>query len=134
MLIFRRIAKPVSHFVLTGFLALALHIPAVNAGLISTDVVVDVKQQQQLRERLHQALTRDDVKRQLQERGVNPVQIQDRVNNLTDQEVQQLAAKMDEMPTGGDAFSVAVFVFLILLLTDILGYTDIFPFVKKTAQ
>jgi UPF0716 family protein affecting phage T7 exclusion len=39
------------------------------------------------------------------------------------------------MPAGGDALGVvvgaAVLIFLILLVTDILGLTDIFPFVKK---
>ena len=43
---------------------------------------------------------------------------------------------IDPLPAGGDALGVilgvALIVFLVLLITDIMGYTDIFPFVKKT--
>jgi hypothetical protein len=45
--------------------------------------------------------------------------------------VRTLAAKIDELPAGGDALGLLVFVFIVLLITDILGFTDIFPFVKK---
>jgi hypothetical protein len=61
-----------------------------------------------------------------------------RVSALTDSEVRQLAAQLDRMeamPAGGDAFgaivAATVIVFIVLLITDILGYTHIFPFVNR---
>ena len=126
----RRLTKPVSHLVVAGLLALSLHIPAANASLIGTEAVIDSAQVQQDRARLHQVLNREDVKAELIARGVDPAQVQARVESLTDQEVQTLATKMDQMPAGGDALGLLVFVFLVLLITDILGFTNIFPFVK----
>jgi hypothetical protein len=134
MPVLRRFIKPVSFFVLTAFLAVTLYVPAAQAAMIGTDAVVNAAQSQQARDSLRATLDREDVKQQLLAQGVNPDQLQSRVDALTDPEVQQLAARMDQMPAGGDALGIAVLVFLVLLLTDILGYTDIFPFVKKTAR
>ncbi len=128
--ILRRLTKPVSHLVVVGLLALSLHIPAAHASLIGTEAVIDSARVQQDRTRLHEALNRDDVKAELVARGVDPAQVQARVDSLSDQEVQTLAAKMDQMPAGGDALGLLVFVFLVLLITDILGFTNVYPFVK----
>ena len=126
----RRLTKPVSHLVVVGLLALSLHIPAARAAMIGTEAVIDSAQVQQERARLHAALNRQDVKAELIARGVDPAQVQARVDSLTDQEVQTLSAKMDQMPAGGDALGLLVFVFLVLLITDILGFTNVYPFVK----
>jgi hypothetical protein len=126
----RRLAKPVSHLVVLGLLALSLHLPAAHAGMIGTEAVVNAAQVQQDRERLRNAFNRDDVKSQLIARGVDPAQVQARVDNLTDQEVQSLSGKIDQLPVGGDGLGLLVFIFIVLLITDILGFTNIFPFVK----
>jgi len=126
----RRLTKPVSHLVIAGLLALSVHLPAAQASLVGTEAVINATQAQQNRERLHQMLNRDDVKSQLIARGVDPSQVQARVDSLTDQEVQTLASKMDQMPAGGDALGLLVFIFLVLLITDILGFTNVYPFVK----
>lgn len=130
MEIFRRLTKPVSHLVVFGLLALSLHLPAAHAGMVGTEAVVNAAQAQQNRERLQSLLSRDDVKAQLTARGVDPAQVQARVDSLTDQEIQTLAAKMDQLPAGGDGLGLLVFLFIVLLITDILGFTNIFPFVK----
>ena len=127
---FRRLTKPVSHLVVFGLLALSLHMPVANAGMVGTEAVINAAQAQQSRERLHNALNRDDVKAQLVARGVDPTQVQARVDSLTDEEAQTLAAKMDQLPAGGDAIGWLGFIFLVLLITDIMGLTNIFPFVK----
>ena len=127
----RRLTKPVGHLVVLGLLALSLHLPAAHAGMIGTEAVVNAAQVQQDRERLRDVFNRDDVKAQLIARGVDPAQVQARVDSLTDEEVQSLSGKIDQLPAGGDSFLGAlVFVFIVLLITDILGFTNIFPFVK----
>ena len=127
----RRLTKPISHLLAFGILALSLHLPVAQAGMIGTEAVVNAAQAQQDRERLLSALNRNDVQAQLLARGVDPAQVQARVDSLTDQEVQSLSGKIDQLPAGGDSFLGAlVFVFIVLLITDILGFTNIFPFVK----
>ena len=126
----RRLTQPVAHLVVLGMLALSLHLPAANAALVGTEAVVSTAQAQQDRERVLNTLNRDDVKAQLVARGVDPAQVQARLESLTDEEVQTLAANMDQLPAGGDALGLLVFLFIVLLITDILGFTNIFPFVK----
>ena len=126
----RRLTKPVSHLVMLGLLALSLHLPAANAALVGTEAVVNAAQAQQSRERVLSTLNRDDVKAQLMARGVDPSQVQARLDSLTDEEVQTLASKMDQLPAGADGLGLLVFIFIVLLITDILGFTNIFPFVK----
>jgi hypothetical protein len=130
----RRFTKPISTLALVSFFSMALPAPLTHAAMIGTDKVVSALQDGQARDSLRATLEREDVKQKLRAQGVNPEQLQARVDALTDPEIQQLAAKMDQMPAGGDVLGVAVLVFLVLLVTDILGYTDIFPFVKKTAN
>ncbi len=129
---FRRFAKPVSCAVVTGLLALNLHLPAAQAALVGTGAVVQATQAQQERARIHEALNREEVKAKLASLGVDPAQVQARVDALTDEEAQRLAKQMDEMPAGGDSLIGAlVLIFLVLLITDLLGLTDVFPFTKK---
>lgn len=130
----RRLSKPLAHLIAFGMLALSVHLPSAQAAIVGTDIVVNVQQAAADRDRVQTLLSRDDVKQQLLSAGVDPNQVAARIDALSDAEVQQLAAKMDQLPAGGDALGVAVFVFVLLLITDILGFTDIFPFVRKPAR
>lgn len=134
MQMFRRLAKPVSYALITGVLALSLHGPAARAAMVSTDQIVSAQQSQQNRSKVIALLTREDVKTALSTRGVSAADVQARVDAMTDQEVHALATKLDKMPAGGDALGVLALIFIILLITDAMGITDIFPFVKKPAR
>ena len=79
---------------------------------------------------LEQTLSRADVVAALQTRGVNVDAARDRVAALTDAEAAQVAAQIDQAPAGGDALGVIVTIFVILLITDILGFTKVFPFTR----
>ena len=82
------------------------------------------------RVRLEQALARADVVAGLQMRGVSIEAARARVAALTDAEAAQVAAQFDEAPAGGDVLGVLLTVFLVLLVTDILGFTKVFPFTR----
>ena len=107
-------------------LIVALIVPLqVQAGMIGTADLLE-------RERIHEFLDRADVQAQLLARGVNPQDVSARVAALTDAEAVELAARIDELPAGGIGIVGAILVvFLVLLLTDILGYTKIFPFTRS---
>lgn len=77
-------------------------------------------------------LQRDDVRTQMTRFGVSADQAVDRVAALSDEEVQRLAGKIDATPVGGNGFVGAVlFIFLVLLVTDLLGLTKVFPFTRS---
>ena len=128
---FRRMTKPVSYAVAAGMFALSLHLPAANAAMVGTEAVVHAAQAQQQRDRIHEALNREEVKAKLVSLGVDPAQVQTRVDALTDDEAQRLAKQMDEMPAGGDIVGALVLIFVILLITDLMGLTEVFSFTKK---
>lgn len=124
----RCLAKPLTYIVTTCFIALSCYLPAANATIVGTDSILDA---QVNRSKVEMFLTRADVQQQLAKQGIDPGQALSRVSRLTDAEVNALAEKIDTMPAGGDVVGAAVFVFLVLLVTDLLGLTDVFPFVKK---
>jgi hypothetical protein len=102
-----------------------------SAGMVQTDVVVDHAMAEQGRAKIMALVNRDDVRAQLEMRGVTTEQAQARVDALTDDEAMQIAGKLDQLPAGGDIIGTAVFVFLVLLVTDILGFTKVFPFTRS---
>lgn len=125
-------SRPVSVLLAVTLLATSLLIPA-RAALLPTETVVAPAAHAE-RARVADLLARDDVRAKLVALGVDPAQVGDRLDALTDAEVSLLGERLDTLPAGAGALELAVFVFLVLLLTDILGYTDIFPFVNKPAR
>jgi hypothetical protein len=86
-------------------------------------------------QRVLELMQRDDVRAQLAARGVSVDEARARVAALTDAEAADLAARIDALPAGGvGVLGVALVVFLVLLLTDILGYTKIFPFTQPARK
>jgi len=130
----RRLARAISYIVTLGILALSVHLPVANAAVIGTEAVVAAQQAEIDRAHVQDLLGRAEVKDRLLSAGVDPNQVSARVDALSDSDVHQLAAKIDQLPAGGDALGVLVFVFIVLLITDILGFTDVFPFVKKPVR
>lgn len=82
--------------------------------------------------RLHAALDRADLAAMLQARGVSADELRTRVDALTDAEAQQMVEQIDKAPAGAsDVLGVLFTVFVILLVTDILGLTKVFPFTRS---
>jgi hypothetical protein len=120
---------------LTALLAISILFvsvqPAVNAAMISTSDLVATEQSRVDREFLLNSLEREEVRTALTSQGVDLEMAKQRVASMTDEEVRALNQKMDEMPAGSGIVEALVIVFLVLLVTDIVGWTDVFPFVKK---
>jgi hypothetical protein len=105
--------------------SLAAPLPA-QAAMLGTERALDAD-----RERVARMLDRTDVQARLQAHGVSAADVKARVAALTDAEAAELAARIDELPAGGIGIVGAiVLVFLVLLVTDILGYTKVFPFTR----
>src|SRR5262245_26850406 len=108
---------------------LIVTVPA-QAGLVSTASVAAAGD----RERVSQFLELADVQQQMEALGVAPQDVKSRVAALSDAEVAGLAGQLDSLPAGGNGVGILgllVLVFLVLLLTDILGLTKVFPFTRS---
>jgi hypothetical protein len=130
-----KIRKPLAVLMVLTFTGLTLAWSPAQAVMVDTSQIIKQNHQENNRDRLRSLLDREEVRAQLEAWGVNNQIAQARINSLTDEEVAEILERFDQLPAGGDGFGIlvgaAVLVFIILLLTDILGYTDIFPFVKK---
>jgi hypothetical protein len=102
-----------------------------SAAIVSTREAMTPSAMAAERERVVSFFSRDDVRNSLEAHGVAPQAALDRVGALSDEEVQQLAARIDQAPAGGDILGVLFAVFIILLVTDILGLTKVFPFTRS---
>ena len=109
-----------------------------NAEMVTTDKVIEQYNSTEDRTRVMDFMLREDVQQQMTLLGVDPEEAARRVASLSDEEIQQIAGRLEEMPAGEGGVGIVVgailIIFLVLLVTDLLGYTDIFPFVKKKAE
>lgn len=104
---------------IASLLILSLALPA-QAGMIATD-----------QGRMIELLDRAEIQAQLQAYGVSAEEVKLRVGALTDEEAAELAARIDALPAGGvSIIGALLFVFIVLLVTDILGFTKVFPFTR----
>jgi hypothetical protein len=109
-----------------------MSLPA-RAEVISTSAAVAAVSSDRLsaqRADIVKFLARDDVQAQLVGMGVSASEAQSRVAALSDDEVLKVHGKLQDQPAAGDIIGVVVFVFLVLLITDILGLTKVFPFTR----
>jgi hypothetical protein len=131
-----RLAKPVS-------LVLALYVFMVSgpqqaalAALVDTETVMDAARVQNARGTIHNLLAREDIQKALVDRDIDPQEARARASALSDAEVIRLADTIESLPAGGSSalgivIGAILIIFIILLITDILGYTSVFPFTKK---
>ena len=105
--------------------------PAANAAIVSTSELVATEQSKIGKEYLLNSLEREEVRTALTSQGVDLGMAKQRIASMTDEEVRALNQKMDEMPAGSGVVEALLIVFLVLLITDIVGLTDVFPFVNK---
>lgn len=109
---------------------LGTSIAPAQAAMVGTSQVLAAGQGSLDRARLASLLEREDLQRQLAAMGVDVRQARDRVASLTDAEIAQLNQRIGALPAGGDTvLGVFVLLLLILVITDLLGVTDVFSFV-----
>lgn len=103
---------------------------APGSDLITTQAALNAEHGQTNRERIHDILARDDVRDQMIEQGVDLAEVEARVAALSDAEAAQMADQLEQLPAGASVVGALFAVFVILLVTDILGLTNVFPFTR----
>lgn len=119
------------HILLSAFTVMGFQQSA-QAAMIGTAQVAAADAAAQVRIRLASSLQRADVQAALERNGIATADAQARVAALSDEEAMALAQQVDSLPAGGDGLVGAlVFIFVVLLVTDILGLTKVFPFTRS---
>ena len=114
---------------LSILLALMPLLPA-QAAMIGNDQIVNQGLSHQTRDGLQRLFEQETAQQQLQAWGVNPDQIKSRIESLTDAELARINQKVNDLQAGGDVLGILLVIFLVFVITDIIGATDVFPFIN----
>ena len=106
-----------------------------RSAMINTGEIFKQNQHDLSHKRVNMLSDRSEVQKYLVAWGVSPDEAKARVDSLTDEEIENIVSRMDQLPAGSGAIGTivgaALIIFIVLLITDILGLTDVFTFVKS---
>jgi len=112
---------------ITASLALApAMLPYAQAEIIDTPAVLAATTRDAQLHKVHDTLRRQDVATQLEQLGVSAEMVAERVDAMTEAELQAFATRLDQAPAGGDAFALVGVVFVVLMILEFVGVIDIF--------
>ena len=97
-----------------------------NAAMIGTETLASQSLRADTEARVQSLLSREDVQSQLVAWGVDVQKAQERAASMSDEELQRVAATLDQQPAGGDLLVVIGLVFVVLLILELVGVTNIF--------
>lgn len=128
--------KSFKKFVATGLIVCltAAGLPfSAQARIVATEEIMapTANDQSASRNTVNQFLARDEVRQAMLGQGVTAQAAMERVAAMSDAEVAQLAGRIDQAPAGGDVLGILFTVFIVLLVTDIMGLTKVFPFTRS---
>jgi hypothetical protein len=102
-----------------------------QAAMIGTEQIVSQTTAAADQEKLRRFLDQDVARQQLQAWGVDPAAIDGRIDSLTDSELSRINQEIDSLHAGGaSVLGVLLVIFIVFVITDVIGATDIFPFIK----
>lgn len=128
----RQLKRTFTIFAVTAFTFVGFT-QTVQAAMIATDQVAAASPRgDQDRARLASLVDRPELQAQLESLGIDKAQAKERIAALSDSEADTLAKRMDKLPAGGDGIIGALLlIFFVLLITDVLGFTKVFPFTRS---
>ena len=135
MTLFQRICRALALPMAVVVLMTSLPVDVASAAMMSTDQIIAEEASAADRERVLEFLAREDVREEIVALGIDPDEASRRVQSLSDAEIQQIVGAMDQEPAGQSVIAALVItilvIFLILIITDLLGVTDVFPFINQ---
>ncbi len=126
--------RSMARLIAAVMLLASLPLGVAQADMVTTAEVIDQVTADQGRLYVMEFLAREDVRQRLEAMGIDADEAAARADSLTDAEIMQIAGQIEELPAGqsaaGTIIGVALVIFLVLLVTDLLGFTNVFPFVR----
>jgi hypothetical protein len=124
----QRTQRPLA-WLLSALLVL-MPVMSAQAAMLGTDTLITSAETQQSIAGLQQLLEREDAQQQLLALGVSPEQVRERVASLSDSELARINQGIDTLNAGGDSvLGILLIIFIVFVITDVLGATNIFPFI-----
>lgn len=135
MKLIRQRSKSMGVFLVILMVLVTLPYQSVLAAMIETETTLNITPAgQEARNHIKTILAREDAQAVLKAQGIDPLEAMARVDSLTDAEARQIADQIEALPAGGDflvTFLMVVgIIVVILIITDALGYTNVFTFIR----
>jgi hypothetical protein len=116
-------------WILSALLMILPLVPA-QAAMVGTGEIVATPSLRAEESTLRRFLEQEDARQQLQAWGVSPASLDARINSLSDSELARINQGIENLHAGGTSvLGVLVLIFVIFVITDVIGATDIFPFI-----
>ena len=127
--------KPIAYLVVLVMSVFFTILSPAQAAMVSTSEIINQSKVNNAREKVNLFLSRADVKQHMVAMGVDPDLASTRVASMTDQEIMQIADRVDQLPAGSGAFETILIIVgivaLAFFITDLIGWTDIYKVVNK---
>ena len=119
--------QPMAWFL--SFLLVLLPLMPAQAAMLGNDRIISEQQAAFEKAEILEILDQKFTRQQLETWGVSPEMARERINSLTGQELANLNRQFNELEAGGDILGILLILFIVFVITDAVGATDIFPFV-----
>ena len=97
-----------------------------SAGMVGTEQMLSQDERAQALIKVQTYMASEQVAAQLETWGVAADMVDERVAALSETELQELASTIESQPAGGDGLVIVGIVFVVLLILELVGVTNIF--------
>ena len=109
---------------------LGLQAGIAQSAMVTTESQITTAQANYDRAQLQSIVKSEEARDWLLSLGVSPDTVDQRIANMTPDELAEFNQHLNDMPAGGSIVGVILVVFLVLLVLDLLGTTNVFPVIK----
>jgi hypothetical protein len=131
MNLIKKAGKPTRIILAIVFLLVSTSFQTASAAMIGTEKLIQVQDPQKKRDYLQQLIAREEIKEALIAQGLDPLEAQLRIQNLTDGEIRLIADKLDDLTAGGGVFIFSLIIVAVIiasvLIVNFTRVTDVFP-------
>ena len=113
-----------------SMLLIIMPMAPLQAAIISNEALINQAPSALTRDNMQELLGQESARQQMQAWGISPELITARINRLTDAELARINQETDTLKAGGtNVLGVLLIIFIVFVITDVIGATNIFPFI-----
>jgi len=113
-----------------SMLLIIMPMAPLQAAIIGNETLINQAPSALTRDNMQELLGQESARQQMQAWGISPELITARINRLTDAELARINQETDTLKAGGtNVLGVLLIIFIVFVITDVIGATNIFPFI-----
>jgi hypothetical protein len=128
---FNKTVKPTSICLVIILLLVSTSYQSATAAMVGTEKFLQAGDNQNSRDNLHQMMDREEIKNALIAQGIDPLEARLRIQSLTDNEIQLIADRLDELSAGSGVVIFSLIVIAVIIVTVLIfrftNITNVFP-------